>query len=139
MILDFKSSPKEPYYKQLVSTLDKLDVVQIAHHGGNNADFYRVLVQSDYIKKRKQPSFHLLSHATHDDHRPSEEYSQFVEYLESNNWNIDLLFTSMPDKEKVKTYKQLINPSVGQKSEKGDIRLRYRNRKWMVEKHAIEV
>ena len=49
----------------MIDALKPLHVMQVAHHGGNNADFYRLLEAADY-QGQTAPSFLLLSHALHD-------------------------------------------------------------------------
>ncbi len=68
--VDFRPSTQADFAPDLLKPLLPLHVIQVAHHGGNNADFYNVLVDCGY-GQQTAPSWLLLSHATEDKYRPS--------------------------------------------------------------------
>ena len=55
----------------------------------------------------------LVSHATHDKHRPSKEFGMFVEALRKESDDVQILFTSEPTAAKVRDYETVIHPVVG--------------------------
>ena len=74
--VDFRPDRGRKYFPQLLNALLPADVIQVAHHGANNAHFYYVLLASGYGEvARMGPRFLLLSHATMDLHRPSWEFA----------------------------------------------------------------
>ena len=93
--VDFKPEGKKPYYPKLLKALSPLHVVQVAHHAGYNDHFYRVLDAAQYPMAVAQ-SFLLVSHATHDRHRPSAEFREFVEHVRHDPEIIRVLFTTQP-------------------------------------------
>lgn len=93
--VDFKTK-RGNYYKKLINALLPLHVVQVAHHSGNNAHFYRVLLKAGYAAQKAE-SLLLLSHATQDQHRPSKEFGMFIEKVRKDEDTARLLFTSEPD------------------------------------------
>lgn len=138
--VDFKLD-QDDYHPKLLKALQLLHVMQVAHHAGNNAHFYRVLDESGYAKQTEE-SYLLISHATDDKFRPSREFGMFVEKLRKLNDNVSLLFTSKPQLKKVENYKILIHPlkpsTGGSGSDYGDICLEYHNG-WAVVKHAVKI
>jgi hypothetical protein len=135
--VDFKPS-RGGYYKQLIDALLPLHIIQIAHHGGNNAHFYNVLLEAGY-PEQTDPSLLLLSHATDDKFRPSKEFGLFIEQLRKEREDIKLLFTSRPRADKVKEYEQIIHPVVGKIGDVGDIRIEFVGKKWNVLSHAVRI
>ena len=89
--VEFKQEQKRTYHPALLQALSPLHVVQIAHHGGKAAYFYRVLRDANYPQT---DSFLLLSHATRDKHRPSREFREFAEYARRDPELIRMLFTA---------------------------------------------
>lgn len=136
--VDFKSNSNGRYSQALLNALLPLHLIQIAHHGGNNAHFYRVLLDADY-PAQLESSLLLISHATDDTHRPSKEFGMFVEQVRRDGDDVKLLFTSRPKAEKVQDYTELIYPVVGQVGDVGDIRISFDSGNWVVQKHAIQV
>lgn len=126
------------YYKELVNALLPLHIIQVAHHGGNNAHFYNVLLKAGY-PAQTDPSLLLLSHATDDKFRPSKEFDQFIEQARKEGDDMKLLFTSRPMADKVKDYQQIIHPVVGKANEVGDIRIQFTDGRWKVLSHAVRV
>lgn len=126
------------YYAQLLQSLLPLHVIQVAHHGGNNAHFYRVLLEAGYAEQEDK-SYLLLSHATEDKYRPSKEFGMFIEAVRKEGDDLRLLFTSRPESSKVRDYKEIINPPVGGIADVGDIRLSLDQAGWVVKAHAIHV
>jgi hypothetical protein len=138
--VDF-SRKRGKYYKALLKGLMPLHVVQVAHHGGRNAHFYRVLLKAGYAEQADR-SFLLLSHKTNDRYRPSDVFAGFIEQVREEGDDVSLLFTSQPKKEKVRDYEELIHPvipAVAAASE-GDVRISYTHHKrWNVEKHSVSM
>lgn len=136
--VDFMTRRSGPYHPALLKALRKpLHVVQVAHHGGNNAHFYRVLQDASYAEQ-KGDSFLLLSHAVDDKTRPSTEFGTFMANMAERK-GMRLLFTSRPTASKVKAYKKTIAPVKGKSGDVGDVRLSFTTGKWAVESHAIKV
>jgi hypothetical protein len=137
--VDFKPSRAKPYFQALLDELDNLEIVQIAHHGGNNAHFYRVLLKAPFGSMPGTAPFLLLSHRKHDRHRPSSAFDQFVTQLNSAGSVPQILFTSEPTLAKVQAFKQLVAPVVGLQGSTGDVRLEFDGQSWSVEAHAVKV
>ncbi len=135
--VDFALNRKK-YYPELLAAMKSLNVVQVAHHGGNNGHFYRVLKQAGYPNETEQ-SFLLLSHSYHDKTRPSEVFREFILTTIDNGDDVALLFTSEPRRERVEDFLQMINPCVGEKADVGDVRLLFENGRWIVAQHAVAV
>ena len=125
------------YFPQLLDAMKSLHVVQVAHHAGANAHFYRVLAAAGYPEQVER-SWMLLSHATHDRTRPSDVFQDFLLTSLKEGDDIRLLFTSEPTRDKVVDYLGAINPVVGSAGTVGDIRVQYQGR-WDVSAHAISV
>jgi hypothetical protein len=136
--VDFRQSPHTPYYPKLLTALLPLHVVQVAHHAGNNAHFYRVLLEANYPKQSLH-SFLLVSHATADLHRPSQEFSQFLQDVRRDPEIVSVLFTTQPTPDKVRDFRFLVHQRVGPVAQAGDARLEFRKGKWSVTKHSISV
>jgi len=141
--VDFLVGRSKAYHPELLAVLRRLHVVQVAHHAGNNAHFYRVLSAAGY-GRQKNRSYLLVSHGTDDQHRPSREFGSFLEEVRGGRDQVQILFTSRPMNEKVRDYVSMIHPSVGEAAAgdekgptKGDVRLVFERRKWMVKKHGI--
>lgn len=132
--VDFAASPGA-YHPKLLAALKPLHVIQVAHHGGRNAHFYRVLSAAAYPEQPEQ-SFLLLSHATHDTTRPSDVFHDFLLTTLKLGDDVRLLFTSEPSREKVEDYIAAIHPPVGPPSDRGDVRLLF-DGSWQVVSHAI--
>lgn len=135
--VDFKPA-RGKYYKELVNALLPLHIIQVAHHGGNNAHFYNVLLEAGY-PAQTDPSLLLLSHATDDKFRPSKEFDLFIEQARKEGDDMKLLFTSRPTADKVRDYQQIIHPVVGNTNEVGDIRIQFADGRWEVLSHAVRV
>lgn len=125
------------YYPKLLAAMSPLHVIQVAHHGGNNAHFYRVLAAAAFPEQTEQ-SFMLLSHGWHDKSRPSEVFHDFLMTTLKEGDDVRLLFTSEPTRDKVIDYLSAINPVVGTAGKVGDIRLSF-DGTWKVKAHAITI
>jgi len=136
--VDFRPNRNEPYFRNLLGALLPLHVVQVAHHAGNNAHFYRVLQAVKY-PERAERSFLLVSHATDDIDRPSREFRQFVQDFRQEPDIAKILFTTKPTPDKIHGYESLVHTNVGPVAREGDVRLEFRNGTWNVAKHAIKV
>jgi beta-lactamase superfamily II metal-dependent hydrolase len=133
----------DTYHSELLRPLAPLHVVQIAHHGGHNYDFYNALLAAGFADQTDR-AFLLLSHAKHDRYRPSTAFQEFIARIGRDADELSLLFTSVPDYLKVEEYHDLIHPVVpaGLGSEEGDLRLTYRfndGSGWTVDRHAVAV
>lgn len=135
--VDFKSS-KKSYHQPLLDAMRPLHVIQVAHHGGNNAHFYRVLDAAKYPEQDAQ-SYLLLSHGLHDKTRPSDVFHDFLLATLGKGDDVKLLFTSEPILDKVVDYLSAIQPTVGTTGQTGDIRLEFSAGRWEVTKHAVKV
>jgi hypothetical protein len=136
--VDFSPSRGNKFYKDLLNAPLPLHVIQVAHHGGNNAKFYNVLLKAKYDEQSAE-SFLLLSHASNDGHRPSDIFGQFVANLRKDVDNVQILFTGVPRKKYVKDFRTLIAQRTEPRMPAGDIRLSFDGHNWKVRKHAIEV
>jgi hypothetical protein len=135
---------RQKWFPALLDALKTLHVVQVAHHGGHNYDFYNALLASGFAGQEAF-SYLLLSHEVHDKTRPSKPFGQFISQVCVGEDDVQLLFTSQPTKAKVRNYVDLIAPVVpqGPSQQKGDFRLLYGgasgNATWSVKKHVVEV
>lgn len=136
--VDFKPPRSREFYEPLIAELSPLHIVQVAHHGGNNAYFYRCLLASGF-KDQEPVSYLLLSHATLDRHRPSEVFSKFVEELGRAPVETQLLFTSKPQEPKVRDITAFIGQAVGTSQTSGDVRLNYDGAAWSVTAHHVTI
>ncbi|KSV75590.1 hypothetical protein N185_17270 [Sinorhizobium sp. GW3] len=134
-MVDFRED-RNAYSPSLLSALLPLHVIQVAHHGGANAHFYRVLNAAKY-PEQPDTSYLLLSHATEDKYRPSIEFRDFVMAGRSFGDDIVVLFTSRPSASKVAGYESAIWPAVGKARDVGDIRLEFDKSGWKVVKHSV--
>ncbi|MBL8002301.1 MAG: hypothetical protein JNL05_10100 [Flavobacteriales bacterium] len=137
--VDWSTAPRKPYHKALLNELKgPLHVVQVAHHGGNNAHFYNVLLAADYAAQQGD-SYLLLSHATNDKTRPSTEFRAFVEEVKHARTGMRLLFTSKPKAANAKGLKPYTAPTKGAKGTVGDVRLVHAAGTWSVARHAVQL
>jgi hypothetical protein len=137
--VDFQIGRTRRYHQALIDSLQPLHVVQIAHHAGANAHFYRCLLGSGY-RAQDAHSFLLLSHAVDDPHRPSDVFKQFVAQLRSTPEKVTALFTSKPRLTHVQDYRPIISTVKGSApADCGDVRLTYDTGGWSVIKHSISV
>ena len=136
--VDFKPQGKRTYFKKLLNALLPLHIIQVAHHGGRNAHFYRGMLKAKYAEQ-KDKSFLLLSHKTHDKYRPSDVFGKFIEEVVDDGDAVRLLFTSEPKLDRVRDYIDLIHPTIGRQADRGDVRISFDGKKWSVKKHAIKV
>lgn len=136
--VDFKpDGANKPYYPKLLAGMTPFHVVQVAHHGGANAHFYRVLDKAG-IAAQTAPIHFLLSHAVNDKHRPSDVFARFMELTAARTGD-RLLFTSRPREPKVRDFAGRIHPVVGTADAKGDVRLSFDAGGWAVQAHAVSV
>lgn len=135
--VDFAPGSKQPYHPDLIKALSPFNVVQIAHHGGHNAHFYRCLTAADF-PQGEPLSYLLLSHATHDKTRPSDVFTKFITNSGVTEYEVQLLFTSEPQEPKIRDLKPLIAPPAGRPAASGDVQLVY-NGRWRVKRHAISL
>ena len=135
---DFRPGTSAPYYPKLIAELAPLNVVQVAHHGGANAHFYRVLLDAAY-PGQPETTYLLLSHKTHDTKRPSGVFSLFIAALRRTPSNTQLLFTSKPLETMVRDVVSYIAPVEGPPGKTGNLRLVYDTDGWTVEAHAVAV
>jgi hypothetical protein len=136
--VDFKQG-RSSYFPTLLNSLMPLHVVQVAHHGGNNAHFYRVLEDAG-MAEQKDYSYFLLSHATADRYRPSLEFRRFIEALRKEDDDFRLLFTAKPRRDKIVGIEGVVEPpTISPDRDRGDVRLVYGNGGWTVVDHAISV
>lgn len=139
--VDFNLKPgSRKYHPKLLQAMLPLHVIQVAHHGGNNAHFYRVLQKAGYASQ-SAPSLLLLSHATDDNHRPSKEFEIFVENVRAEGNDISVLFTCRPQRKKVREFLDVIHPPIGSEAGKseGDVRVTFDGTKWSVKAHAVQL
>jgi hypothetical protein len=135
--VDFKSA-RGKYYPELLKAMPPLHVVQVAHHGGNNAHFYRVLTAAKFPEQSDR-SLLLLSHATNDKTRPAPEFREFLLSTLTQDDHVQLLFTSRPTHDKVADYLAAIHPVVGAPGAVGDVRIAFDGRRWRVKAHAVRL
>jgi len=141
--VDFtKAGKTREYHQALLDALLPLQVIQVAHHGGRNAHFYRVLLAAGY-GSQNESSLLLLSHETNSRPRPSKVFFGFVDFVHSQKPimqnGMKLLFTSQPKPDKVEEYKTLVHKAIGTKNHQGDIQLKFKSKSWEVSKHSISV
>ena len=134
--VDFKLPGQVGYHKALIGALARLDVIQVAHHGGRNAHFYRCLLEAGYASQCTT-SYLLLSHAVADKYRPSEVFAKFIEQVRSNTNDVRLLFTSQPTEPKVRDFKTLFGAVAGASALSGDVRMLHNEMGWTVKAHAV--
>jgi len=135
---DFKPKGRgKPFYSKLLDALKPLNVIQVSHHGGANAYFYRVL-ENALGKSDLPEAFMLLSHETHSKSRPSNEFRLFIENVRGSDDGPTLLFTSEPKKVNVSGYADLIASATVTPSREGDVKLSYFKKAWKIEEHSID-
>ena len=135
--VDFKPDGSDAYHGALLAELGQLNVVQVAHHAGRNAHFYRVLEAAGIVGQAPAADF-LLSHAVDDRHRPSDVFARFMEHLSARPAD-RLFFTSRPQEPKVRDYRARIAAAVDAPADKGDVRIAFGDARWDVLKHAVAV
>jgi hypothetical protein len=133
--VDFQEA-RGQYYPALLNAMLPLHVVQIAHHAGNNAHFYRVLAAAKFPEQDAR-SLLLLSHAANDRTRPSPEFREFLLGTLRQGDDVRLLFTSHPTRDKVADYLAAIHPVVGAPNTVGDVRIAFNGQRWDVKSHAV--
>jgi hypothetical protein len=106
--VDFGPGRGSKFHKTL---LDALHVIQVAHHGGRNAQFYNVFLNAKYATQPEASTL-LLSHATDDADRPSDLFAQFLSAARKSVDNVQILFTARPRKEHVRDYRTLIAAAI---------------------------
>jgi hypothetical protein len=126
------------YHPHLIEALDNLAVVQVAHHGGANAHFYRAMQKAESPLARPE-SFLLLSHGPDDPLRPSAEFSQYLEGVPRDNLNVHVLFTGRPCADRIADFRCDVFPRVGDSAIHGDVRLSFEDGSWIVKKHAVDM
>ena len=127
------------FHTALLAALNPVHVIQIAHHGGRNYDFYHALLAASF-HEQKERAFLLLSHKIEDKDRPSAAFQSFISQLRRNSDEPWLLFTSMPKESKIEEYAELIHPPVATAAKEGDVRLSYHTATfWQVDRHAIGI
>jgi len=132
--VDFKSRGSTSYVTALLNECVPSHVLQIAHHVGNNAHFYRVMLDAGW-DTAQSPAYVLASHATLDVHRPSTHFGTFISALSSTP---EILFTSKPDPTKVSGYAHLIGAVRGPGGQTGNVVLEYDAvTGWDVVSHAV--
>ncbi|MBM57700.1 hypothetical protein [Hyphomonas sp.] len=134
--VDFKPSGNKPYHRQLLDAMHPLNVVQIAHHGGNNTHFYRVLEQCKG-KVDLQNAYMLLSHEVRSLYRPNDVFRIFIENIATPHSGPELLFTSAPRLAAVRGFERLIATPTEPPVDSGDVGLEFDNGAWTVVAHAI--
>ncbi len=134
--VDFKVTGRS-YARPLLDAMLPLHLVQVAHHAGNNAHFYRVLEAAGY-PEQTDPSLLLLSHARHDRTRPSPAFKDFLLATIREGDDVRLLFTSEPRRSKVTDFVDAIHAPEGDSGVVGDIRVRHDEAGWHVLSHAID-
>jgi beta-lactamase superfamily II metal-dependent hydrolase len=133
--VDFRLDRRR-YHPRLLQALLPLHILQVAHHGGNNAHFYRVLEEAGY-PDQTDPSLLLLSHATDDRFRPSEEFRLFLLGTLGRGDDVQLLFTSRPTPDRSRDFVEAFHPVVGARQDRGDVRIVFDGGSWDVRSHAI--
>jgi hypothetical protein len=137
--VDFKPEGSEEFYPKLLQNMSPLHFIQVAHHAGQNAHFYNVLLEGGFPEQTKH-AFLLLSHATHDRSRPSDIFRRFVELARQPADDFQLLFTSEPSAAKVSEFDELIHPIAGAaRADRGDVRVVFDGKAWSVTKHSVQV
>jgi len=122
----------------MLAELQRLNVIQVAHHGGNNQWFYPVLVEA--WKDRAAPvPIMLLSHAHEDRHRPNKQFEQFVEEVAADSDERFVVFTSKPRPDRIEAFRDKVMRPVGTVSRVGDVRLQFASGRWELSRHAIDV
>jgi hypothetical protein len=124
------------YAPALLAALLPAQVVQVAHHAGNNGHFYRALLAAGYAAQ-PGPSLLLVSHATRDRHRPSAAFAEFVARLRPGPDGPRVLFTSKPAAARARAVRPAAHPVVGEPHLVGDVRLSFDGARWAVDRHSV--
>lgn len=135
--VDYQQTPQGPYFPALLKEFSPVHVLQVAHHGGNNAHFYRVLLESPY-RTQSGTSYLILSHATNDLTRPSEAFETFIGELPASH-DPQILFTSRPRPDRVQGFESQVFKVVGNPGDVGDVSIAFDGSDWKVQAHAIKV
>jgi hypothetical protein len=135
-----KTRRAKAFHSELLAALKPLHVVQIAHHGGRNNDFYHALIAAGF-DQQKERAFLLLSHEIESKHRPSVAFQSFISKLRRGSDEPWLLFTSMPKESKIEEYADLIHSAISTAAQEGDVRLIYdaHDLSWHVDRHSINI
>ncbi len=136
--VDFWDKKSKAYYPQLLTAIKDPNVVQVAHHAGDNFRFYDVLQTSGYAGCGAPHSFLLLSHADGDAYRPSPAFNSFVNTLSAAGGSFELLTTSQPDPAKIAAFRTYYHPATHAPANVGDIRLSFQNGAWKVDQHLVQ-
>jgi hypothetical protein len=137
-LVDTKQETGDSFFPEILEQLKRLEVVQVAHHGGNNGSFYEALIAAGSTSG-KGPVTLLLSHDLKDRLRPTEEFFSFVASLSGGGKASQIAFTSAPDWKKLKGREVTIAPQypADTRRDVGDVRLSLRNGLWAVDQHAV--
>lgn len=122
----------------LLAELTGLDVVQVAHHAGNNQWFYGVLIEA-WRSRAAPPPVMLVSHAKRDRHRPNDQFADFVEHVAMPEGDPFVVFTSTPQPTKVAAFRCSVMPPQGTVGKVGDVRLELTDGRWTLARHAVQV
>jgi hypothetical protein len=136
--VDFRPKRSRTFHPAMLAALDDLHVVQVAHHAGANAFFYNALLAAPFAKQETECLL-LLSHATDDIHRPSDEFARFMEQLDRPQPWIRLLFTCRPLEKFVRDFKTSFAPVRGPSLAEDDVRLSFSGGSWSIDRHAVAV
>jgi hypothetical protein len=136
---DFQPTGSRAYHQALLDAMMPLHVVQVAHHGGQNHHFYRVL-QAAGSCTTEYLSYWLLSHEVDDPKRPSEPFRLFVDSMRNGGAPMSLLFTSRPQRQYVEDFTDLFHGRFGYPAgqDRGDVRMVFDDDGWKVTHHAVE-
>jgi hypothetical protein len=135
-MVDFRRGPRQ-WHGRLLDELRGMHVIQVAHHAGRNGHFYHALLAAAGDAGVRDELL-LVSHATRDRHRPSDEFRAFLE-SRAGTATPRLLFTSMPTAERVRGFTSAIHPPVGEPAQVGDVALAFSDGRWLVRAHAVDV
>ena len=109
----------------------------MAHHAGNNAHFYRALLEAGYADQVGE-SLLLVSHATRDRHRPSAEFAMFLEQSSRPTGQPRRSCSpASPRPRRCARFRDAIHPVVGEPHLVGDVRIGFDGDRWTVQRHAI--
>ena len=81
----------------------------------------------------------LVSHATHDKHRPSKEFGRFVEEVRKQGDGVQIIFTSEPSAGKVRDCRDIAHSPVWATGKVGALRGEFDGRAWRLVSHAVQV
>ena len=138
--VDFWDKTTKSFFPKLLSEMNDLRVVQVAHHAGNNHRFYHVLQAAGFGASHAPDSFLQISHAKNDSYRPSRAFGAFISALPSTSPTFELLTTSEPDPSKVASFKAYYHSATHTPPlSVGDIQLEYQYGAWKVKQHLVQV